>query len=200
MTRRRSFKRLVRSRMEATGQTYTAALSALRGPDDAPAPTSTLGEPAMEETRTEPTTESRPVEGTSIPVLPARDLSQTLDLFERLGFEVRLHESQGYAVTMRGSIELHFAATPNLDPWTSAGMAFVRLEDVDALYEEFVASGAVPVGAPGQSELRARWDAGESIARLGELVDQPWGIREFPLLDPSNNLIRFGRVLVRDGT
>jgi hypothetical protein len=30
---------------------------------------------------------------------------------------------------------------------------------------------------------------------MGELVDQPWGIREFPLLDCNNNLIRFGEVL-----
>jgi hypothetical protein len=195
--------------MEATGQTYTAALSALRGPD-APAPTSTQGEPAMEEPRREPATGSRPVEGTSIPVLPARHIPSTVELFDQLGFDVRLDETNEYAIVRRGSIELHFTASPALDPWTSNGMAFVRLDDVDALYDQFRATGAVPlVPGPGAephaaeavaAELRARWDAGESIARMGQLVDQPWGTREFPLLDPSNNLIRFGQVLLRDDT
>jgi hypothetical protein len=57
----------------------------------------------------------------------------------------------------------------------------------------------VALGAAGRrarrDELRAKWDAGESIARMGEVVDQPWGIRELPPLDCNNNLIRFGEVL-----
>lgn len=30
---------------------------------------------------------------------------------------------------------------------------------------------------------------------MGELADKAWGIREFALLDPNNNLIRFGQAL-----
>jgi len=30
---------------------------------------------------------------------------------------------------------------------------------------------------------------------MGEVADKSWGIREFPLLDPSNNLLRFGQVV-----
>lgn len=159
----------------------------------------------MDKPTTERTTPTRPVEGTSIPILPARDIPETLALFERLGFEVRHDEFNGYAMVRRGSIELHFAATPELDPWTSAGMAFVRLDDVCGLYEEFLATGVLPlVPAPRSEllvtervrpELRTKWEAGESIARMGEIGDQPWGIREFPLMDPNNNLIRFGQVL-----
>jgi hypothetical protein len=128
-----------------------------------------------------------------------------LALFQRLGFTVRHDEEYGYAMVRRGSIELHFSASPSLDPWNGAGIAFVRLKDVSALYEEFLAGGVVPpVPLPRselraaerlRNELRAKWDAGESIARMGEMVDQPWGIREFPLLDCNNNLIRFGQVL-----
>jgi hypothetical protein len=82
-------------------------------------------------------------------------------------------------------------------------MAFVRLDNVDALYDAFASSGAIALVPPEHSELRpaertreelrAKWDAGESIARMGAIADQLWGIREFPLLDPNNNLIRFGR-------
>lgn len=141
--------------------------------------------------------------GTSIPVLPARDIPETLALFERLGFQVHHDEANGYAVVQRATIELHFTASPDLDPWAGAGIAYVRLADVDALYEEFVAADVLPlVPAPRsellaeerrREELRAKWDAGESIARLGEIADRPWGIREFALLDPSNNLVRFGQ-------
>ena len=144
-----------------------------------------------------PTPSPTPVEGVSIPILPAHDVAVTLAFFERLGFTTTAYEGFGYGIVRRGTIELHFTAAHGHDPWGGgAGAAFVRLDNVDALYGEFVASGAAPVMArPGLSadDLRARWDAGESIARLGVPEDKPWGIREFPLLDPSNNLIRFGR-------
>lgn len=190
MTRRRDFKRLVRARMTETGENYTAARRDVERP-----------EPAVE---TAPV-EGRPVEGTSIPILPARHIPETLALFERLGFAVRHDEANDYAMVRRGAIELHLTASPDLDPWTSAGMAFVRLDDVAALYEEFVATAVLPL-VPGprselqpaerrRDELRARWDNGESIARMGELADKAWGIREFALLDPNNNLIRFGQAL-----
>lgn len=149
--------------------------------------------------------ETPAVDGTSVPMLPAHDIPETLAFFQQLGFTARHDEANEYAMVRRGAIELHFVATPSLDPWNSAGMAFVRLNDVTSLYEEFLATGVVPlVPAPRselqkaervREELRAKWDAGESIARMGELADQPWGIREFALLDPNNNLIRFGQVL-----
>lgn len=159
----------------------------------------------MTHTEPDPAAAPSPVEGTSIPVLPARDIPQTLALFEQFGFTVRHDEENEYAMVRRGTIELHFTASPDLDPWNGAGIAFVRLNDASALYEEFLAAGAVPLVALPRSELRAaerareelraKWDAGESIARMGEMVDQPWGIREFPLLDCNNNLIRIGEVL-----
>lgn len=159
----------------------------------------------MTHTEPDPTAAPSVGEGTSIPVLPARDIPETLALFEQFGFTVRHDEDNEYAMVRRGTIELHFTARPNLDPWNGAGIAFVRLNDASALYEEFLAAGVVPLVALRRSELRAaervrdelraKWDAGESIARMGEMVDQPWGIREFPLLDCNNNLIRFGEVL-----
>lgn len=109
-------------------------------------------------------------------------------LFEQLGFAGRHDQVHDYAMVHRGGIELHFTFAPELDPWTSSGMAFIRLDDVTTLCEEFKATGALPVVAAPRSELRhservrgevrRKWEAGESIARMGEIADQPWGIRE----------------------
>jgi hypothetical protein len=109
----------------------------------------------MTHTEPDPTAASSPVEGTSIPVLPARDIPETLALFEQFGFTVRHDEENEYAMVRRGTIELHFTASPNLDPWNGAGIAFVRLNDASALYEEFLAAGVVPLVALPRSELRA---------------------------------------------
>ena len=47
----------------------------------------------------------------------------------------------------------------------------------------------------GRAELHAKWTAGESIARMDEIADQPWGDTRAPLLAPNNTLLRFGQVL-----
>lgn len=147
--------------------------------------------------RTEDAATSETV-GASFPILPAHDVALTVTLFEELGFESDVYTSDGYAILRRSGIELHFTATENVDPLHNNGMAFVRLNDARALYEEFKATGALPVvtaGSIGPEELQRMWDAGKSIARLAEIEDKPWGIREFAILDPSNNLIRFGQPL-----
>lgn len=136
--------------------------------------------------------------GTSFPILPTHDIAVTVALFEKLGFEPEVYTSDGYAILRRSGIELHFTATDDVDPLNNNGMAFVRLRDANALYDEFTAAGALPVMAPssiGPEELQRMWDAGESIARMVEIEDKPWGIREFAILDQSNNLIRFGQPL-----
>ena len=38
----------------------------------------------------------------------------------------------------------------------------------------------------------------EGIPRLTAPVDQPWGMREFALVDPSGNLVRIGHDLDAD--
>ena len=153
--------------------------------------------PTVEQPGETTTTTSEPV-GTSVPILPSHDVAIAVELFERLGFESDVYTTDGYAILRRSGIELHFTATEHVDPLHNNGMAFVRLHDARALYDEFVATGALPVvpaSSIGPEELQRMWDAGESIARMSEIEDKPWGIREFAVLDPSNNLIRFGQPL-----
>jgi hypothetical protein len=52
------------------------------------------------------------------------------------------------------------------------GSAYVYVHDADALHREFIASGADVQGPP---------------------VSQPWGLREFRVLDIEENQLTFGQ-------
>jgi len=103
----------------------------------------------------------------------------------------------------RGAIEVHFTVSPDLDPWTSNGMAFIRLDDVTSLYEEFRATGAVPIVATwsanvpyaerADAEIRAKWAAGESIARMGEVATSPGGYESSRSWTPATTFYASGR-------
>src|SRR5579862_3274379 len=125
MTARRSLKRLVRRRMDATGETYTAALAAVEGPDSRSQPRQ--GEPVMTTSNPEPSATTSDAEGTAVPILPARDIPETLAFFERLGFTTATYEGDGYAFVRRGGIELQYAHNPDVDPFATAAMAFIRV-------------------------------------------------------------------------
>lgn len=140
------------------------------------------------------------VEGMAIPILTARDLDATVNLFEQLGFTATRYRVEGYAILRRGGIELHYTSAPNHDPWISVGAAFIRLDDADRFFAEIRDSGLVPVvsmphNADQVAALRRTWEEGGSLARMTEPADRPWGMREFSFLDPSNNLLRLGHRL-----
>ena len=115
----------------------------------------------------------------SIPILPARDLGETREFYERLGFETRgwwPREFGGYAILRRGTIEMHFFAFKDVDPGENYAQCYWRVSDVDGLYAE-----CREVDLPGAG-----------IPRLDTLKDRDWGMREFAIVDPSGNLIRVG--------
>jgi hypothetical protein len=177
MTAKRSLKRLVRSRMRATGETYTAALAAVRGPD--PRPTERQGEPAMTSASTpDPETPVRESDGTAVPILPARDISQIVAFFNQLGFGTEIYEDGEYAFVRRRGIELQYTYAPDIDPFSAGGMAFIGVTDAQSMHDEFAAAGLWQVPPRGNPELAAelhsRWAAGESIARLSDVEDKPW--------------------------
>lgn len=124
----------------------------------------------------------------AIPALPVRKLDLRL-LFYRdmLGFMLVYHEG-GFAILRRDAVELHLWEA-NDERWRTrqdgtapvvsgaesfiAGTASCRVAvaGVDALYAELLPHGIIHPNAP--------------------LTDQPWGLREFGVLDPDNNLITF---------
>src|SRR5262245_55082544 len=118
--------------------------------------------------------------GLSIPILPARDLDETRAFYERLGFQTAgwwPREFGGYAILNRGDLRMHFFAFKDISPKENYAQCYWRVQDVDALYAEYLACGVPNVGTP----------------RLMPVEDTPWGMREFAIVDPNGNLVRVGQ-------
>ena len=116
----------------------------------------------------------------AVPILPSRDLNETLAFYERLGFENRgaPPEQWDYLIIGRGEIHLHFFSMPDVDPLTTYAGCYLFVEDAQALHDEWAATG-VPTEA-------------ETGSRLMAPDDTDYGMREFALVDRSGNLIRVG--------
>ena len=116
----------------------------------------------------------------AIPILPCRSVNATTAFYGRLGFEGGAHEfSQAYAIFKRGTIELHFFTHAELVPAQSLAGCYIRVGDVQSLYETCLAVGLPDSGIP----------------RIHPLEDKPWGLREFAIVDPDGNLLRIGELI-----
>jgi uncharacterized glyoxalase superfamily protein PhnB len=71
-------------------------------------------------------------------------------------------------------------AIPTLPCRSSAG-CYIRVLDVQSIYEACSANGLPDAGIP----------------RMNRLEDKPWGLREFAVVDPDGNLLRIGQVIQR---
>lgn len=115
----------------------------------------------------------------TVPILPSRDLQETLAFYERLGFENRgaPPEQWDYLIIGRGGLELHFYAEPSVDPLSTATSCYAFVDDAQALYDEWtpLVDADPPTGS-----------------RLMPPVDTDYGIREFAVVDRSGNLLRVG--------
>lgn len=120
--------------------------------------------------------ESRPSAET-IPILPAKDLSKTLEFYKSLGFEVTFeqHIPDQYAMVLFGSIELHFFGHSGHIPEKSDHGCYIRTTSVEQVFTAW------------QAKLPRT-----GIPRITEPGDKPWGMREFALIDLNGNLIRVG--------
>jgi hypothetical protein len=74
----------------------------------------------------------------AVPILPSRDLGETLAFLERLGWKETgaSYQVWDYLIVSRGAIELHFFSHPAVDPRTTDAMCYLRVEDADALYKK----------------------------------------------------------------
>ena len=117
------------------------------------------------------------------PILPSRDLAETRAFYQNLGFKAWWGGGGpwDYEIVSRGNLVVHFFTESSLAPGESDSSCYWRVGDADALHREFSA-----IGLPGAG-----------IPRLTTPEDQPWGMREFTLVDPSGNLIRIGHELRR---
>jgi uncharacterized glyoxalase superfamily protein PhnB len=108
----------------------------------------------------------------STPILPVRDIDEALAFYDRAGFEGHAYEGGGFAFIERNDesvFDLDHVA--HVDPSTNGAGCYLIVPDVENWHAQLQASG-LPVTA---------------------LEDQPWGMREFTLTDPSGNHVRIGK-------
>jgi catechol 2,3-dioxygenase-like lactoylglutathione lyase family enzyme len=110
------------------------------------------------------------------PKLPMRNKKITKDFYiNKLGFQLfGLTDFEGYLMVCRDHIQIHFFEYSTLDIKENDGQVYIRTDNIDHLYQEFLANKI-------------------AIHPAGYLETKPWGQREFSLLDPDNNLLTFGQ-------
>jgi catechol 2,3-dioxygenase-like lactoylglutathione lyase family enzyme len=111
----------------------------------------------------------------TVPILFARDIDETSRFYADLGFTVAV-PAEDYLIVDRDGAEIHFVATPELDPWTSSAMCYLHVDDIDGLLDMWREVGLPVLGIP----------------RLTTAEDKPWGLREAALVDPNGTLVRIG--------
>ncbi|MFL6136222.1 MAG: bleomycin resistance protein [Frankiaceae bacterium] len=111
----------------------------------------------------------------AVPALPVSDERRAVAFFERaLGFTELHHDGKGLGILRRDAVELHLWVPDGSAPGAErylAGTASCRIEvtGADELHEHCRRLDVVHPDAP--------------------LRDQPWGTREFGVLDPDHNLV-----------
>lgn len=106
----------------------------------------------------------------AVPVLATPSLVDSASFWEAAGFTVERY-SADFASAYSDGVELHLVESA--PSGRDRGEAYLHVRDVDAVHAAWAAAG-LPV-----TELR----------------DEPWGMREFDLVDPGGNRVRVGRSL-----
>ena len=107
------------------------------------------------------------------PILPVRDMQASIAFYRLVGFSVDTYDA-GYAwVRTCGWEFFHLAAVPTLAASGSNAAAYVHVDDVDAWHRAMITN------APD--------------VQVVDVVDQPWGMREFSVTDPDRNVLRIGQ-------
>jgi catechol 2,3-dioxygenase-like lactoylglutathione lyase family enzyme len=110
------------------------------------------------------------------PKLPMRNKAVTKEYYvNQLGFQVvGSADYDAYLMLQKDDIQIHFFLFAALDPAENYGQVYIRTDAIDALYQWML-------------------DNKVAIHPAGPLQLQPWGQKEFALLDPDNNLLTFGQ-------
>ena len=102
------------------------------------------------------------------PTLPVLDMDTAVEFYETAGFDVRVHEGDGFAFVSFDDISVFDLG---LEPAAAGAGAYVVVPDPDGWHAR-LHDKALPVS---------------------EIADQDYGMREFTLTDPFGNRLRFGR-------
>ena len=109
----------------------------------------------------------------AIPILPVRDLAEAGALWTSAGLVVEPYD-EGYAFVLADGDEIvHLALHPSVDPAANRSACYIHVADVHEWHDRLAGAG-LPV-----TPVR----------------DEPWGMSEFSVRDPSGNLVRIGCAL-----
>ncbi|WP_244934670.1 bleomycin resistance protein [Leptospira vanthielii] len=110
----------------------------------------------------------------SVPQLPSLDLFRSKDFYEdNLGFKT-LKQYDDILLLEKDGIELHLwlCDDPSIPQNSSV---YYQVDSIDSMYLDYKNKGIVHKNA--------------------ELMDKPWGMREFYVIDSDGNLLKFGQVI-----
>ncbi|AXB45392.1 VOC family protein [Amycolatopsis albispora] len=121
----------------------------------------------------------------TIPLLPCVSITETLDFYCSLGFEITYRQKAPnvYAVVAFDEIELHFYVLKGLVPQDNFSTCYVLTDRVDVLYERFTGGLRAALG-----KLPSR-----GLPRVNPLKNLRSGNRQFIVIDPSGNYVRIGQ-------
>ena len=106
-------------------------------------------------------------------VLPVADMDAAADFYGRAGFEIVRYDP-GYTWVKHCGFEvLHLALVPGLDRSANHAAGYVHVADARAWHAALTEAGI----------------------EASPVVDEPWEMREFSVVDPDHNLLRFGQNL-----
>ena len=110
------------------------------------------------------------------PKLPMRNKAATQDFYvNKLGFDVFGNaDYANYLMVEKDAVQIHFFLFEALDPKENYGQVYIRTDDIEGFYQSLL-------------------DKKTGIHPNGHLHTQPWGQKEFSVLDPDNNLLTFGQ-------
>ncbi len=104
------------------------------------------------------------------------DLGRALAFYEQLGFRID-YRDDGFAIVKRDGVELHFNRDPDLAPGRHS-VCYITVTNSAALYQHFLPLRVVQ----------------------GSLSVQSYGVQEFVVCDPFNNLLIFSEpIATQDG-
>lgn len=104
------------------------------------------------------------------PALPVADIERAFAFYEKLGFRKHYQNRDVHMLVERDGVILHLAT----QIVHGTGGCQILVEGVDTLYERACEAG------------------GEM---LHEITDEPWGTRDFTVLDVDGNAVTFAEVV-----
>ncbi len=106
------------------------------------------------------------------PKLPMRDRKITKDFYlQKLGFEQFGGDYPDYLMVSRDRVQIHFFEFKDVDPAENYGQVYLRTDNIDEFYQLAKSRGV----------------------DCTRLETKPWGMREFSIHDPDNNLLTVGQ-------